>query len=165
VRSRLAGLPGTVLAVLAALDGMRRHLPDYFARTADGVGVVIDVRPDERVRTRDAEAFDATARACRWLGWRSERVGALEPVFAANVRWLSRYRHRRCGRREDLLARLLEMFAEPTPVFEAAARAGDRLATLPVLYHLLWRQVLTADLTGALLGPSTLVRRAGGTLR
>ena len=27
----------------------RRHAPDYFARLADGTGVVIDVRPDDRI--------------------------------------------------------------------------------------------------------------------
>jgi hypothetical protein len=143
----------------------RRHVPDYFARTAEGGGVVIDVRPDDRIRPRDAEAFDATAEACRGLGWGFRRVGGSAPVFAANVRWLSRYRHRRCGRREDLTARLLELLAVPTPLLDAASRAGDRLATLPVLYHLMWRQVVAADLTGSLLGPSTMVRLVGGTVR
>jgi hypothetical protein len=27
----------------------RRHTPDFFARLADGTGVVVDVRPDERI--------------------------------------------------------------------------------------------------------------------
>jgi hypothetical protein len=141
-------------------DRARRHLPDYFARTADGGAVVVDVRPDDRIRPGDAEAFDATARACQRLGWQFRRVGALEPVFVANLRWLSRYRHPRHGRREDAVAALLSVFAEPVALFNAAARAGERLATLPVLYHLLWRQVLTADLTTTPLGPSTIVRRA-----
>ena len=48
-----------------AQDGRhRRHAPDYFARLADGTGVVIDVRPDDRIEPRDAEAFAATERAC-----------------------------------------------------------------------------------------------------
>src|SRR5689334_4413164 len=38
----------------------RRHAPDLFARMADGCGVVIDVRPDDRIEPRDAEAFDVT---------------------------------------------------------------------------------------------------------
>src|SRR5215468_8128842 len=41
----------------------RRHVPDLFARMADGSAVVIDVRPDDRIGPRDAEAFDATGRA------------------------------------------------------------------------------------------------------
>ena len=141
--------------------GSRRHLPDYFARVEDGTGLVIDVRPDERIKARDAEAFAVTASACQTVGWRFRRVGAVASVFAANVRWLSRYRHPRCGRREDVAARLVEVFAQPTALFEGADRAGDRLVSLPVLFHLLWRRVLTADLAGALLSPGTVVHASG----
>ena len=141
-----------------AADRVRRHLPDYFARQVDGVGVVIDVRADDRVEPTDAQAFAATSVACEAVGWRFRRVGTLDGVFAANVRWLSRYRHPRCGRREDLIVCLLEVFAQPMPLFAGAERVGDRLLVLPVLYHLLWRQVLAVDLRTALLGPSTLVR-------
>ena len=42
----------------------RRHAPDLFARMADGSGVVIDVRPDDRIEPRDAEAFGVTRKAC-----------------------------------------------------------------------------------------------------
>ena len=41
----------------------RRHAPDFFARKADGTGVVVDVRPDDRVPERDAETFAVTASA------------------------------------------------------------------------------------------------------
>ncbi len=143
-------------------DRVRRHVPDFFVRRVDGVGVVVDVRADERIEPADAEAFAATAAACDAVGWEFRRVGVLEPVFAANVRWLSRYRHPRCGRREDLVGRLVEVFAQPTPLFAGAERVGDRLVVLPALYHLLWRQVLAADLGGALLDPSSLVWRAAG---
>ncbi|MDG4755787.1 TnsA-like heteromeric transposase endonuclease subunit [Micromonospora sp. WMMD718] len=146
-----------------AAGGVRRHLPDYFARVDDGTGLVIDVRPDERIKARDAEAFAVTAAACEAVGWRFRRVGVVESVFAANLRWLSRYRHPRCGRREDVTARLLEVFAQPTPLFEGAERVGDRLLVLPVLFHLLWQQVLTADLTGALLTPATVVHGSGAS--
>lgn len=140
-------------------SGLRRHLPDYFARLADGTAVVIDVRADDRIEPRDAEAFEATAAACGEAGWVFRRVGALAAVFAANVRWLSRYRHPRCGRREDLAVRLMEVFATPMPLFVGADRVADRLVSLPVLFHLLWRRVLAADLRSALLGPDSLVWR------
>ena len=39
-----------------------RHAPDYFARRADGTGVVIDVRADERIGEQDAAVFAATGR-------------------------------------------------------------------------------------------------------
>jgi len=39
----------------------RRHAPDYFARRADGTGVLIDVRPDDRITAVDEAVFAATA--------------------------------------------------------------------------------------------------------
>ena len=65
----------------------RRHAPDFFVRLADGGGAVVDVRADDRIAPEDAEAFQVTAVACESVGWGYRRVGALDPVLAANVRW------------------------------------------------------------------------------
>ena len=54
--------------MLPTCSGPRKHTPDYFVRTADGTGVVIDVRPDQRT-AKDAEVFDATAVVCAKVGW------------------------------------------------------------------------------------------------
>ena len=53
----------------------RSHAPDYFARRADGLSLVLDVRPAERIKPRDRAAFEATRSACELLGWRYEVVG------------------------------------------------------------------------------------------
>ncbi|MGW3240457.1 TnsA-like heteromeric transposase endonuclease subunit [Streptomyces olivaceus] len=53
----------------------RRHAPDYFVRLADGRGKVVDVRAADRVDDAAAEAFAATARACRAVDWEFERAG------------------------------------------------------------------------------------------
>lgn len=140
----------------------RRHAPDFFARRADGTGVVIDVRADERIEPADAEAFAAAERACAEAGWTFRRVGTPDAVLVANVRWLSRYRHPRCGARQEVADRLLEVFVQPMGLFEGVAEVGDRLEVLPVCYHLLWRQVLVGDLAGGPLSPVTRIRRAGG---
>lgn len=143
-------------------DGrIRRHLPDYFARLADGAGLVVDVRADERIEARDAEAFAAMQAACQAVGWGFLRVGALDPVFAANLRWISRYRHPRNAGTEEIKVGLLEVFAEPTGLFEGAQQVGDRLESLPVLYHLLWRGLLRVNLDAGALGPDSMVCRAG----
>ena len=44
-------------------------------------------------------------------------------------------------------AALRAAFAAPVPLMDGAKAAGDPVAVLPVLYHLLWRQELTADLS------------------
>src|SRR5690349_23078072 len=72
-----------------------RHAPDYFARRADGTGVVIDVRADERIGEQDAAVFAATGRLSAPVGREYQWVGELGVVHAANLRWLSGYRHPR----------------------------------------------------------------------
>lgn len=137
----------------------RKHVPDYFARLRDGGGVVIDVRPDDRIPERDAEVFAVTAKACAEAGWEFRRVGAADGVLAANVRWLSRYRHPRCADEEAGKA-LTAAFGEGRPLFAGAGQAGDRLGVLPALFHMMWRGDLAADLAAEPLGPSTMVRAA-----
>jgi hypothetical protein len=134
----------------------RRHAPDFFVRLRDGTGVVVDVRADDRIGPEDADVFEVSAVACASVGWGYRRVGELDPVLAANMRWLAGYRHPRCVR-EQYRARLLEVFAEPTPVLAGVAAVGDRMAVLPMLFHLLWAGMLVTDLTSAPLSGASLV--------
>ena len=135
----------------------RRHVPDFFARLADGSAVVIDVRPDELVGAADAEVFAATQRACAAVGWGYRRVGVVDAVLAANVRWLSGFRHRRCVNAPAGSELMRRVAAGPVTGTGLVGCAGDRLAVLPTLYHLLWRGVLAADLAGAPLSGRTVV--------
>ncbi|MFF7183003.1 TnsA-like heteromeric transposase endonuclease subunit [Streptomyces sp. NPDC008121] len=135
------------------------HTPDYFVRRRDGTATVLDVRPDDRIEPEDAAKFAATAMACGRVGWGYERVGVLEPVSAANLRWLSGYRHPRV-RREPVAAELRAAFTEPQALLEGARSVGDPIAVLPVLFHLLWLRELNIDLEGELLSAATLVSLA-----
>ena len=106
--------------------------------------------------SRDVAAFEATRVACELAGWEYRLVGAPDPVMTANIRWLAGYRHPR-----HLLAetadRLRRIFNGPVPLMDGAEEAGDPIAALPVLFHLLWRHELEADLS-APLHQATLVR-------
>ncbi|WP_103534753.1 TnsA-like heteromeric transposase endonuclease subunit [Streptomyces sp. SM11] len=139
-------------------DGQRqrRHAPDYFVRLASGRGRVVDVRAADRVDEATTEAFEATERACRAVDWEFVRAGIPDPVLMANMRWLSRYRRRRCLR-QDVADRLMEVFAEPRPLRPGAAEAGDPLMVLPVLFHLVWSGVLVIDVASRLLGSDSVV--------
>ncbi|MFE7836355.1 TnsA-like heteromeric transposase endonuclease subunit [Streptomyces sp. NPDC057474] len=142
----------------AGAGGKRvRHTPDFFVRRADGTGLVVDVRPDERIEPDDATKFAVTAVACRAVGWDFQRVGMPEAVQMANVRWLAGYRHPRVHRSE-VAARLVEVFADGGDLLAGARRVGDQIAVLPVLFHLLWRRVLAVDLEAGLLSAHSRVR-------
>jgi len=135
----------------------RRHAPDFFARRADGSGLVVDVRPDDRIPAKDAGVFGMTAMACGQAGWEFRRAGAIDPVVRANIRWLSRYRHQRC-RIEPAAAELLEAFTPGRPLLAGVSQVGDPVAVLPSAYHLLWRRELACDMS-VLLGSASMAWR------
>jgi hypothetical protein len=136
----------------------RRHAPDFLVRLAGGAVMVLDSRPAQLIGERDREAFAATGRACAALSWRYAVWDRLDGVFVANQRWLAGYRHPRCFD-EHIAARLLEVFNRPRALMDGAELVGDPLGALPVLYHLLWKQLLVADLA-VVLSPRTIVRTA-----
>jgi hypothetical protein len=138
----------------------RSHAPDYFARCADGGAWVLDCRLAERIRPRDAEAFAATRAACELVGWRYEVLASPDPIMMMNVRWLSGYRHPRHDV-PDVVAALEAVFVAPTKLMAGAQAVGDPIAVLPVLFHLLWRHRLHADLS-APLSPDTMIVPVGG---
>lgn len=140
-----------------------RHAPDYFARRADGSAVVVDCRPVERRGPGDLAKFEMTGRVCARLGWQYRLVGGVEPTVANNVRWLAGYRHPRHDHRQ-VAQLLVEVFVTPSGLMDGAARVGDPIAVLPVLFHLLWRQTLTADLA-RLLSEATVVATAAARCR
>jgi hypothetical protein len=77
-------------------------------------------------------------------------------VRAANLRWLSGYRHPRFAQ-PGLAARLGDVFAQPRPLLAGASAVGDLVGVLPVLFGMLWRGELAADVERDLLGAATLV--------
>ncbi len=140
-------------------SGRRRHTPDYFVRLNDGTGVVIDVRPDSLVAA-DAEVFEATAAMCELVGWRYRRLGGINSLLVANVRWLAGYRHPRCVD-QDVREQLLRASAVGAWTVDSLAEAvGQRVLVLPTLFHLLWSGELTAELCRAPLRLSSAVWRA-----
>jgi hypothetical protein len=78
-----------------------------------------------------------------------------------NLRWLAGYRHRRYAR-TAVMAALEEVFAEPGPLRDGAAQVGDPVAVLPVLFAMLWRGRLAADLDSRVLDSASTVRATGG---
>jgi hypothetical protein len=138
----------------------RSHAPDYFARAADGSGLVVDCRPSERRDERSTLAFTATLQACDAVGWAYRLVGELDPVRVANLRWLAGYRHPRHRERPGMAAAVTAAFAIPGPLLVQAATVSDPIEALPVVFHLLWSGALAADLSRP-LSDLTLVGRKG----
>jgi hypothetical protein len=139
----------------------RRHAPDFFVRRTDGTGMLIDVRPDDRISAADSAVFAVTAVMAGQAGWAHDRVGGLPAVRAANLRWLAGYRHPRYAR-AVVMAALKEVFAGPRPLRAGAAEVGDPLAVLPVLFAMLWGGGMAADLDTRVLDSASTVRATRG---
>jgi hypothetical protein len=135
-----------------------RHVPDLFCRMLEGNGAVTDCRPADKIDEDPRHKAAVTAAACGVIGWEYRVAVEPEPVWAANLRWLSGYRHPRFGD-EQLEELLITLFACPQPLGQAAQQAGDPIPVWPVLFHLLWRGRLSADL-GRPLGETTVVTAA-----
>lgn len=142
----VVGIASQALAMAwPARRGWRHHVPDLFCRTYTGAGVVIDCRPARKADADFREKCEITQAVCEVLGWAFRAVAEPDPVWAANLRWLAGYRHPRFS--EPVLETLLmEAYAQPRPLTQVADELGDLIHVLPVVYHLLWRGQLVADL-------------------
>ncbi len=89
------------IALPAALPQMT-HAPDYFVRQVDGIGVVIDVRPDALVKPAHEDVFDATAKLCASVGWSYQLLAELKSLYDANLRWIAGYRHTCAAKRRRI---------------------------------------------------------------
>jgi hypothetical protein len=70
--------------------------------------------------------------------------------------------YRRAIDEATLVERLGAVFAEPASLLAGAVTVGDPVAVLPVLFGMLWRGDLAADLDTCRLAPATLVRAREG---
>ena len=146
-------------AFLFAEGGKRKlHVPDYLVERPGGPDLVVDVKPTRRAaEPKTKRVLEVTREMCGEVGWDYEVfTGEDEPVFVANVEWLSGFR------------RLPLMFNEVSRDVMSVARDGG--ATIgkivgessppalsrPVIYHMLWRQSLSADLSNTLSDESVI---------
>ena len=139
-------------------DGTK-HVPDFFARYADGSAVVVDVRLDDQIGPDDARTFAKSEITCGEIGWEYRRVGSVDPVLLANMRWLSGYRHPRVLR-AGIATELIAVFSAARPLLRGVREVGDPIHVLPVLYHLLWHGRLVADVGTEPLSETTMIAAA-----
>jgi hypothetical protein len=126
--------------------GPWRHVPDIFARRADGSALLLDVKnparlDDEPVRLQASR----TAALCGQLGWDYQMVGEPPAQRWANVFELSGKR-RPLYLGQDLVPRLLELAAAPVPVGDLLSFVTPEDLARGVLLHLCWRQAVAFDL-------------------
>lgn len=137
-------------------NGPWHHVPDIFARRADGTALLLDVKNPARLDDKAVRLqATRTAALCERLGWDYEMVGEPPAQRWANVFELS-------GKRRPLylggglIPRLLELAADPVPMGDLLSFVTPEDLARGVLLHLCWRQAVTFDLDEP-LRESTLV--------
>lgn len=126
-----------------------RHYPDFFYRRgSDGTGVVVDVRPADRLDEATRARYELTAALCREVGWEYEIMHGLTGWAAMNLEWLSAFRHPRFALAVPTVERLGPYITQPRAFVDAARLIDFRApeAGKAGLYHLMWtRKVVTVS--------------------
>lgn len=127
--------------------GRWRRVPDIFVRQSDTSSHVIDVKPLSRTKDdRVKRSFERMRSAAHSVGWNYSVCTEPDEMLWANISWFSGFRRPHL-RNESLADALLDAASEPQGLMALAERVGERIATLPVLYHLCWTGELRVDLT------------------
>lgn len=153
--------PFTIVFVDAD-GGRKEHTPDFFVRSVSGAAIVVDVRPQDLIDATDREKFDVTAELCRRHGWDYRQVGESPNPWIANVRWLAGFRHERaCKESIAEIVRGIGADSRLMTLGDMADAAGEPIAVLPTIFHLMWTHELHADLATRPPNPNHHVRRSG----
>lgn len=149
--------------LLEGWDGkrVRRHVPDYLLRLQDGGIRVIDVKPAHRLdvpKVRDSLGW--TRRLMAVPGWEYKICSEPDPTLSMNVRFLSGFRWN--DRFEETETEGVRRVVNEPMTFASAVRHASRALdnharARAVVLHLLWRRLLTSDLTRTLDNDSEVI--------
>ena len=139
---------------------LRSHVPDFFCRTADGNGLVIDGRRPDKT---DDPHFHLTGQLCDQVGWRYIVFAGLESPTAESLEWLSGYRLARyapaTADRESILNAFHMESSLQSGVLTAARTTGKgRDVILGNALHLLFHDDLQVEYTQPLTMESIVAR-------
>ncbi|EEN84890.1 TnsA-like heteromeric transposase endonuclease subunit [Rhodococcus qingshengii] len=135
----------------------RRHIPDYLLLTNAGP-VIVDVKPRRQLASKTvAFTFEWTRSVLTARGWRYEVWSEPPPIELENVRFLAGYR-RAWFFDPDVLAAVRSAVWEGIRIEEAlsAVSAYPAPSVRAALFHLLWRQEFSVDMTQRLTTASVL---------
>jgi hypothetical protein len=147
--------------------GPKRHAPDFFARRRDNSVLVVDVKPQARVKDIDRAQHVRTREVCDQLGWSYEEFTTIDPVADQNLRLLAGYSRPRYAFSSDCTqtaARALETDADGrlrlADLLDAVLRNTglDEATGLCGIYHMVWCGQLRIDLTQPLAWDSEVRR-------
>lgn len=135
------------------------HYPDFLVERRGRPRLLLNIRTQAYLHTRQAtRAFSAATALADALGWEYQTWSEAENVLNLNLRFLGGFRFAPY-RFEELFPRLLSACTSPLRLDTLSQTTRPEALARPVIFHLLWTQVLQADLTRP-LGNHTLLTRS-----
>jgi hypothetical protein len=133
------------------------HYPDFLVKRAGRPNLLLNVRTQAFLHTDQANrAFGAARKLADALGWDYETWSESPTVLNLNLRFLGGFRFAPYDC-ERLAPRVLLACQGTTRLAELAQRVSPEALSRPVIFHLLWKGGLNADLSRP-LGNHTLLR-------
>ncbi len=124
----------------------RSHTPDLLSIDATGAVTVWDARPTDRQDEKFKAATKAAAAACEEVEWGYRVFAGHSPVRAANLRWVSAFRHVQPWY-ENAAAELERVSRRPgASVVDVLAADHGAGHLLSALWHHCWSGAVEIDL-------------------
>ncbi|MEO8220306.1 MAG: TnsA-like heteromeric transposase endonuclease subunit [Specibacter sp.] len=142
-----------------------RHVPDVMLRSQHGRILIVDVKPKSRLENAEiAAVFDWTGDVCAQHGWDYEVWSGASEILLRNIKLLA------CARLpiyfdRQIANRVIDACVEPRAFTDiirvSSASAAEERIVRPVVFHLLWRGILTVDLEFPITESTCLTARRG----
>jgi hypothetical protein len=140
-------------------DRVRRHVPDLLLVHRNGAVTIVDVKPARKREDAQVQALMAWTRDVVALrGWGFEAWYGAPHTLLANVSFLAGYR-RDWVVEQGLIPSVLAAVGPGSSIVDAerALRPVEEARVRPVVLHLIWRGLLTANLEHPLDGLTVVV--------
>lgn len=121
--------------------------------------MVVDVKQESVAkRPKNQQIFEITAQACSQAGWRYKVDTGPEEPYLSNIRWLAGFRRMPAIEGFEQYAKaIVDLCADqPRTVSYLTEAVGHPSSVRPVLFYLLWRQIVATPLDERISGNSLI---------
>lgn len=133
------------------------HVPDFLVWRERTEPTIVDVKPEAFLdKGKNRQVFECTELVCRRLGWQFELRSEPDDVYLANLKWLAGFR-RRPPQFRSQAEQLFAICGERSiAIRDVLTETKMPAFSRPVLFHLIWKGLVSVDTT-TLLSDDSLV--------
>ncbi len=134
----------------------KHHTPDLLTARGNGEVTVFDARPEDRIDEDFRAIVELTRRACHDIGWRYELFTGLANAERLNLIWLHGFR-KRPPWTDQIEDKLLSAITAADTTLGGLFALDDGSGKLTsAVWHLIWRGVLSVDISAPITMRTTV---------